>query len=134
MNVQVLFSLGLTRSIANPDHPQHQAIRRHLRDESACSGALVPPGGREDTDGLVVAGQTVDARLDENEAELAVLVLAVALKVLADGDGLSQLLALQFQHPPKQGAYLLDQEVKVLWQFGSEACKSLCQPDDQAEA
>jgi len=30
----------------------------------------------------------VDAGLDENEAELAVLVVAVALEVLADGDGL----------------------------------------------
>jgi len=32
----------------------------------------------------------VDAGLDENEAELAVLVLAVALEVLADGDGLPE--------------------------------------------
>jgi hypothetical protein len=30
----------------------------------------------------------VDAGLDENQAELGVLVLAVALEVLADGDGL----------------------------------------------
>jgi hypothetical protein len=30
----------------------------------------------------------VDTGLDENEAELAVLVLAVALEVLSDGDGL----------------------------------------------
>jgi hypothetical protein len=30
----------------------------------------------------------VDTRLDENEAELAILVLAVALKVLADSDSL----------------------------------------------
>lgn len=33
----------------------------------------------------------MDAGLDENEAELAVLVLAVALKVLADGDGLQKM-------------------------------------------
>lgn len=31
----------------------------------------------------------MDAGLDENQAELAVLVLAVALEVLADGDGLA---------------------------------------------
>jgi hypothetical protein len=31
----------------------------------------------------------VDAGFDENEAELGVLVLAVALEVLADGDGLN---------------------------------------------
>ena len=30
----------------------------------------------------------MDTGLDQNEAELGVLVLAVALKVLADGDGL----------------------------------------------
>lgn len=30
----------------------------------------------------------MDAGLDQNEAEFAVLVLAVALEVLADGDGL----------------------------------------------
>jgi len=32
----------------------------------------------------------VDAGLDENEAELSVLVLAVALKVLPDGDSLAR--------------------------------------------
>ena len=59
-----------------------------LCDEGAGGGGLVSPGGRENTDGLVVAGQTVDAGLDQNETELAVLVLAVALEVLADGNGL----------------------------------------------
>ena len=37
---------------------------------------------------LVVASEAVDAGLDENETELGVLVLAVGLEVLADGDGL----------------------------------------------
>ena len=37
---------------------------------------------------LVVTGKTVDTRLDENETELGVLVLAVGLQVLADGDSL----------------------------------------------
>ena len=32
----------------------------------------------------------MDAGLDENEAELGVLVLAVALQMLADGDSLVQ--------------------------------------------
>lgn len=59
-----------------------------LCDHGAGGGGLVAPGGWEDTDGLVVAGQTVDAGLDENQPELGVLVLAVALEVLADGDGL----------------------------------------------
>ena len=42
----------------------------------------------KDNDGLVVTGQTVDTGLDENQAELGVLVLAVALEVLADGNSL----------------------------------------------
>jgi hypothetical protein len=47
----------------------------------------------------------VDTGLDENEAELAVLVLAVALKVLADGDS------------------LLDEEVEILRNLRGEAYK-----------
>jgi hypothetical protein len=38
--------------------------------------------------GLVIARKTVDARLDQNQAELRVLVLAVRLEVLAHGDSL----------------------------------------------
>jgi len=45
----------------------------------------------------------VDAGFDQNEAELAILILTVALEVLADGDG------------------LLDQHVKVLWDLRGEA-------------
>ena len=37
---------------------------------------------------LVVAGETMDARLNENETELGVLVLPVAFHVLADIDRL----------------------------------------------
>lgn len=59
-----------------------------LRHEGGGGGGLVAPGRRQDTDGLVVAGQTVDTGLDQNQAELGVLVLAVALEVLADSDGL----------------------------------------------
>lgn len=66
---------------------------QRLCDEGGGGGALVPPGGGEDTDGLVVAGQTVDAGLDKNQAELGVLVLAVALEVLADGNSLGFVLA-----------------------------------------
>ena len=68
-----------------------------LSDEGGSSGGLVTPGGGEDTDGLVVTRQTVDTRLDENQAELAVLVLAVTLKVLADGDGLSRIISISFE-------------------------------------
>lgn len=63
----------------------------HLCDHGACSGTLVSPGWWEDTDSLVVAGETVDTGLDENETELGVLVLSVALKMLADSDGLEGL-------------------------------------------
>ena len=48
------------------DHPT--ATKARLCDQGRGSGALVPPGGGEDTDGLVVAGETVDTGLDENEA------------------------------------------------------------------
>jgi hypothetical protein len=47
----------------------------------------------------------VDTRLDENEAELGVLVVTVALEVLADGDG------------------LLDEVVEILGNLGREACR-----------
>lgn len=66
----------------------HNQPRLRLCDKGGGGGALVAPGGGQDTDGLVVAGQTVDTGLDQNEAELGVLVLAVALEVLADSDGL----------------------------------------------
>jgi len=74
-----------------------------LCDHGAGSGALVLPGWWQSTNGLVVSGQTVDTGLDENETELGVLVLSVALEMLSHGDG------------------LLDQHVKVLWDFWGEA-------------
>lgn len=63
---------------------------RRLSDHRGGGSALVSPGWWEDADGLVVAGETVDTGLDENETELAVLVLSVALKMLADGNGLER--------------------------------------------
>lgn len=64
--------------------------KTRLSDEGAGGGGLVSPGRGKGTDGLVVAGETVDAGLDQDQAELAVLVLAVALEVLADSDGLAE--------------------------------------------
>lgn len=58
---------------------------------SSETGNLLLPDRRKNANRLVVAGETVDTRLDENEAELGVLVLAVALKVLADSDSLEKL-------------------------------------------
>lgn len=88
----------------------------------------------------------MDTGFDEDEAEFAVLVLAVALEVLSDGDGLwwgEQAWRLVFwllwrgwlwwsgvMGMSVDSVYLLDEHVKVLWDFGSEACfggKSLCQ-------
>ena len=66
---------------------------RNLCDHGAGSGALVSPGWWEDTNGLVVAGETVDTGLDKNKTELGVLILSVALEMLADSDGLEILLA-----------------------------------------
>jgi hypothetical protein len=59
-----------------------------LCDEGAGGRALVSPGWWKSTDGLVVAGETVNTGFDKNETELGVFVLAVALEMLADGDGL----------------------------------------------
>lgn len=76
-----------------PDPKETHKLKKKtsLSDQGAGGGGLVSPGGREDTDGLVVAGQTVDTGLDQNQAELGVLVLAVTLKVLADGDSLERI-------------------------------------------
>ena len=74
-----------------------------LRNQGRGGGGLVAPVGRQDALGLVVARQPVDAALYENQAELGVLVLAVALQVLANGHR------------------LLDQVVEVLGKGRSEA-------------
>ena len=49
--------------------------------------SLLFPDGRKLTSALVVASQTMDARLDENQTILAVLVLAVAFQMLSHGHG-----------------------------------------------
>ena len=69
------------------DRRCHQS-RVRLCDQGTGGSALVLPCGRQSADGLVVPGETVDTRFDENEAELGVPILAVALKMLADSDGL----------------------------------------------
>jgi hypothetical protein len=74
-----------------------------LSDQGGGSAGLVLPGGGQLLYALVVAGKAVDAGLDQNEAELGVHVLVVALKVLAHGDG------------------ALDQAVEVLRDLGGEA-------------
>ena len=66
----------------------------HLRHKRTRRRTLVPPRRRQDADALVVPRQAVDARLDEDEAEFAVLVFAVALEVLADRYGLHPTIPL----------------------------------------
>jgi hypothetical protein len=49
------------------------------------------------TSSLVVTGKTVNTGLNKNQTELRVLVLAVALQVLADGDSLLDELVQVFR-------------------------------------
>lgn len=75
----------------------------------------------------------MDTRLDENQTELGVFVLAVALKVLAHGNSLLPLapsLTMRYVCATR----LLDQHVKVLGNFGCEACQVTLSVQDQAEA
>lgn len=67
---------------------QYVLGKTRLCDHGAGGGALVFPVGLENTDGLVVSAETVDSGFDQNEAELGVLVFAVSLEMLADGDSL----------------------------------------------
>ena len=64
---------------------------------------LLLPGGRKLLRALVVASQTVNTALDQNQAELGVAVLSVALEVLSHGHS------------------LLDQEVHVLRERGGQS-------------
>merc|ERR1740117_1718524 len=67
------------------------------------SGGDILPCSRQRLDAFVVAGKTVDAALHKNKAELRVLVLAIAVKMLADGHG------------------LLDEAVHILRKLGCQA-------------
>lgn len=97
----------------------------NLRDHGAGSRALVPPGWWENSNSLVVAGEAVNAGLDENQTELGVLVLAVSLQVLADSDSLaiSIRMILRFKGKYNSNSYLLDQHVEILRDFWGEACR-----------
>ena len=72
----------------------------HLGHEGRGGRGLVLPGRGELLGRLVVTREAVNTALDENEAELGVLVAAVALQVLAHRDR------------------LLDHEVQVLGDLG----------------
>jgi hypothetical protein len=74
-------------------------VREGIGDEPEEEGDELFPCWWENTNGLVVARETVDTGLDKNEAELGVLVLAVALEVLADRDGLVHATWVSIAHP-----------------------------------
>lgn len=59
-----------------------------LGNKGGSGSGLVLESRGDGTLGLVVTSETVDTRLDENEAELGVHVLAVTLEVLANRNGL----------------------------------------------
>ena len=60
----------------------------HLSDECGSGCRVVLEGRRDLLLRFVVTCEAVNAGIDENEAELRILVLAVNLEVLADGDRL----------------------------------------------
>lgn len=62
----------------------------------------------------------MDTGLDENQAELGVSVLAVALKVLADGNSLKNPLD-RTSRLWGEPTNLLDQHVQILWDLWGEA-------------
>lgn len=108
---------------------QYVLGKTRLCDHGAGGGTLVFPVGLEDTDGLVVSAETVDSGFDQNEAELGVLVFAVSLEMLADGNSLwgfkihmsVQTLQWRIHRRIRVCTYLLDQHVKIFWNFG---CKT----------
>ena len=77
----------------------------------------------------------MDTRLNQNETELGVLVLAVALKVLADSDSLYSTSVLIFSILRfRIYIHLLDEHVQILRKVGGEACKNLSVSLNRTEA
>ena len=64
---------------------------------------LLLPGGRKLLSTLVIASETVNTALHQNQTELGVTVLSVTLQMLSDSNG------------------LLDEEVHILRQTGSKS-------------
>ena len=65
-----LYDLKRFHASVTPIEPLQIYLRKAvpLCDQGGGGSALVPPGGGQGTNGLVVAGETVDSGLDENEA------------------------------------------------------------------
>jgi translation initiation factor 6 (eIF-6) len=88
-----------------------------LCNHRACRCALVLPVRLQNTNGLVVSAQTVDSGLDQDESELGVLVLAVALQVLADGDCLLFTASITAVHNMIQSSLARGREMRVMRTF-----------------
>jgi len=71
-------------------HYKPNVNTRTLRNERTGRCAFISPRRRQCSDSLVVSRQSVNSGFDQDEAEFAVLVFAVPLEVLADGDGLEK--------------------------------------------
>ena len=74
--------------MTDPSFPFNVQQTGHSCNEGRGSGGVVLERWGDLLLGLVVASETVDTGLDENETELGVLVFPVGLEVLADGDRL----------------------------------------------
>ncbi len=90
-----------------PHPPNPSSEYNRSCDEGGSGRRVVLEGWGDLLLRLVVARETVDTRLDENEAELRVLVLAVDLEVLAHGDR------------------LFDEVPQILGDLGGKACPCL---------
>ena len=65
----------------------HVGGRTPIKLSMRCSIPIQIKGSRR-TVGLVISAETVNARFDENEPELGVLVFTVALEMFPNGDSL----------------------------------------------
>jgi hypothetical protein len=75
----------------------------NLSHHGTGSGRLILPVSRELSGGSVVTSQAVDPRFDQNQSELGVLILAVAIQMLTDLNS------------------LLDKHVKILGDLGGKS-------------
>ena len=76
-----------------------------LHQKGGSVAGLIPPVTRDPLRQLVVPRESVDARLDENQTELGVSVLTVAVHVLTHLDG------------------LLNQAVEILRELGGDTAR-----------
>merc|ERR1719230_1647836 len=86
----------------------HSGMHSCHKGRGGCRHVL--PRGRQRLHALVVARQAVDATLNEDEAELRVLVLAVLVEMLADSNSLLDEVVQVFGQLRRQAVSLQDAE------------------------